>query len=477
MGKRIRVPRLSVGPFARPPDIAPPRLGGIYAVMDLAGYGSILLGYLDAILAARHVSWQGVALLSAGNLLWVVLCAVYYHSGPRARLRWSKSVALIGTAVLAQSSVWCGLQWDWLLPLVTVAMLSMEYELPAALSLCTLTWTLSVAVLVGGGGYASVTAFLQDQAGLLPAVAFAFFLPRATQQQRVQRLRAEALIVELEAAQEQLRAHAREVEELAVTRERNRMTREIHDTLGHHLTILTVKLETALKLHERADPRLADELRAARRVASECLGEVRTSVAALRPADPTSASLASALAALVAGAQEGAPETEFVLDVEGDLQNLSLEVRVAVYRCVQESLTNIRKHADATKVLVRLRLEADELVLLVRDNGRGSVTRSGAQQPGFGLVGMRERIVLLGGTLRCGSEPGAGWRVELCVPRCAGNAALTQASAPASTTIGRRDVPDGEVPMVATLGHPPLEAQPAPPVGARGGGVPYGVGN
>jgi signal transduction histidine kinase len=149
------------------------------------------------------------------------------------------------------------------------------------------------------------------------------------------------------------------------------MAREIHDTLGHYLTILAVKLETATRLEEHGDPRLAEELREARRIASECLAEVRHSVTALRPADPTAASLARALGQLVREFEAAAPDVEVTLDLEGDIECIAPEVRLALYRCAQEALTNVRKHAQASNVLLRVRTTDDVVELTVLDNGLG----------------------------------------------------------------------------------------------------------
>jgi signal transduction histidine kinase len=220
----------------------------------------------------------------------------------------------------------------------------------------------------------------------------------------------------LEAAQAQLRAHADQVEELAVSRERNRMAREIHDTLGHYLTILAVQLETAINLEERGDPRLHDELLEARRAAAECLAEVRQSVSALRPTDLSRSTLTEALARLVHEFAAALPETEIVLDAEGDVDALSPELRVTLYRCVQEALTNVRKHAQASKALVRLRVADDQAELTVLDNGQGVDDGSQASPSGFGLQGIRERIALVGGSVTAGPEPGGGWRVEATLP-------------------------------------------------------------
>jgi signal transduction histidine kinase len=223
-------------------------------------------------------------------------------------------------------------------------------------------------------------------------------------------------VVELEAAQRQLRAYAAESEELAVTRERNRMAREIHDTLGHYLTILAVQLETALKMEEHGDARLYSELVKARHAAAECLAEVRRSVSALRPADLTTLTLPAALTRLVAECEALDPTIEVALDIEGADDALNLEQRLALYRCAQEALTNVRKHAAATKALIRLRVDERLADLTILDNGRGAEESAHVNSPGFGLLGIRERIALLGGSASAQREPDKGWRVQVTLP-------------------------------------------------------------
>ncbi|HEU5347985.1 MAG TPA: sensor histidine kinase, partial [Ktedonobacterales bacterium] len=256
----------------------------------------------------------------------------------------------------------------------------------------------------------------QDLISLVAAFLYAFTFPLFMRQQWQQRTRAEALVAQLEVAQGQLRAHADQVEELAISRERNRMAREIHDTLGHYLTILAVQLETALKLEEHNDLRLHEELVEARRVAAECLAEVRQSVSALRPTDLTRLTLTEALARLAREFESVLPETEIVLDAEGDVDMLAPELRVTLYRCAQEALTNVRKHAQATKVLVRLRVDNGQAELTILDNGQHTAEDTRETLSGFGLQGIRERIALVGGSVSAGAEPGGGWRVEATLP-------------------------------------------------------------
>ncbi|MGH2516045.1 MAG: sensor histidine kinase, partial [Ktedonobacterales bacterium] len=348
-----------------------------YKLLDLAAYITLVAGYLLGVLAA----WQPLTLpvfllFTAGNLLWLWLfhrietCA----EPDDVPLRYAIGLILVTCGVLATTQL--GIQFDWLMPIVTIGVIGTIYALRHSLPLSTAMWLLTMLVLFLLNWPLSIAqnraVFLQSFVSLAPAFIFCMGFALVLRREFEQRARGEALVAQLEAAQAQLRAHADEVEELAVVRERNRIAREIHDTLGHYLTILAVQLETALKLEERGDARLHGELAEARRVAAECLAEVRRSVAALRPADPTAVSFGAALEGLAREFETAQPETEIALDIEGTAQALPAEHRVTLYRCVQEALTNIRKHARATKVLVRLRVNEVAAELAVLDNGRGA---------------------------------------------------------------------------------------------------------
>ena len=239
-----------------------------------------------------------------------------------------------------------------------------------------------------------------------------------------QRDRAERLLrkleesnAELEQAHAQLQDYANEVEELTIVRERTRLAREIHDTLGHYLSILNIQLETIGKLQERDPARAVVEIAEARRVAAQSMQEVRNAVTALRPTSVALLNFAEAVTQLGKEFERNAPETALKLDLETELPPLSPDISVALYRAVQETLTNIRKHAEASKVLVRLRYEDGTLDLLVLDNGKGmALTAPERQGEGFGLVGLRERIELLGGQVSYGSAEQGGYRVTVHAP-------------------------------------------------------------
>jgi signal transduction histidine kinase len=342
-------------------------------------------------------------------------------------------LALGALSVGVELTTTLGLGFDWLLPLILVSVVSVTLGWRTGVAASLILYLASVVAIAGASCQcptqpAHVAAHLgmavSSTLSLLPAYAFVIIFSLVMQRQQILRERAEALTeevsrskAELEEANARLRQFSLEVEELAIARERNRIAREIHDTLGHYLTILAVQLETAVKLEERGDARLRAELREGRRVVAECLAEVRRSVAALRPADLARSAFDDALRQLVGEFETGAPDVEATLDLEGPVEDLSPELRVTLYRCAQEALTNVRKHAHASKALLRLRVEPASVELTVLDNGAPVADAGDARAPGFGLLGIRERVALLGGTVTAGPQRERGWRVEVSVPR------------------------------------------------------------
>jgi signal transduction histidine kinase len=208
---------------------------------------------------------------------------------------------------------------------------------------------------------------------------------------------------------ERLVEYARQVAELSQTAERNRVARDIHDGLGHHLTAISVLLEKVATFADR-DPQVATQaLDDARRSARLALEDVRRSVHTLRSETPFR--LSAALTDLVRSVDGEPPEVH--VDLIGDEDGYSTASLTALYRAAQESLTNVRRHAAATRVSVRLSLDGDRAELVVADDGRGFQPH----REGFGLRGMRERVELLGGDVRVDSRPGAGTRITVTVPR------------------------------------------------------------
>jgi signal transduction histidine kinase len=217
---------------------------------------------------------------------------------------------------------------------------------------------------------------------------------------------------ELALANEQLRAYALRIENQATLEERNRIAREIHDSLGHFLTGLNIQLEGALKLWSSNPAKAQDFLIAAKRQGTSALQEVRQSVTTLR-SDPLSGqNLNKAIASLAKEFHHSSgilPECNLQLN-----QVLSMEVSTTMYRIVQEALTNSCKYAMASQVEIQLETVGTDLYLSVRDNGKGF--KADQNTTGFGLRGMRERALALGGQCEVISEPGKGCQLEVHVP-------------------------------------------------------------
>lgn len=384
-------------------------------MLDATAYIVVCVGALVALLQASPASTAGIALVIGGTLAWLLLFRAFSSRTLTIGQATLAHLTMIALTFLALSATWLGAGLDWLLALATVALLPFRVPLARAILFALFVWAGTVTTLALFELPARPDLLIFNVSTLTPAFLFCFLFPLAVRREGIERARAEALVTELEGAQRQLRAYAAESEELAISRERNRMAREIHDTLGHYLTILAVQLETALKMEELGDGRLHAELVEARRAAAECLAEVRRSVAALRPADLTTLSLPDALARLVSEYEALDPTIEIALDVEGSTDPLDLEQRLALYRCAQEALTNIRKHANASRALLRLRVDESKAEFLALDDGRGASSDS-ENAPGFGLLGIRERVALLGGTSSIGPEPGKGWRVQVTLP-------------------------------------------------------------
>jgi signal transduction histidine kinase len=214
----------------------------------------------------------------------------------------------------------------------------------------------------------------------------------------------------LAAAHRELAGYAASVEELATVQERNRLAREVHDSVGHYLTVINVQLEAAARLIESEPHRAAAAVARARNLTGEGLDDIRRSVAALRAAPYQDRPLPEAIAALVSELATSGTAAE--LRVHGEPRALAPAASLTLFRAAQEALTNVRKHARASRADVELSYAASTVELAVADDGCGTADPTG----GFGLLGVRERVHLLGGKLDIASAPDAGFRLRVEVP-------------------------------------------------------------
>ncbi len=222
------------------------------------------------------------------------------------------------------------------------------------------------------------------------------------------------LITELQAAKHELELAQQREAELAVLRERERLARDLHDSLGHALVTLSVQLEAIQRLY-RVDPEAAseqvEELKAMTRASMDAL---RRSIAGLRAPSLEDRALRPALQALcVAFSQRTGLEVACQISPAAD--DLRPAIAEALWRITEEALTNVEKHAQAGSVTVSLACEPDAVTLRVADDGVGLPAGAEARPNRFGLRGMRERLEGLGGTLALQGDA-TGTVVQACLP-------------------------------------------------------------
>ena len=199
-----------------------------------------------------------------------------------------------------------------------------------------------------------------------------------------------------------LRLSQEEVRRLAATAERERIGRDLHDLLGHTLSLITLKLELSRKLFGRDNAAACRELEEAERVARHALAEVRSAVTGIRSTD-LAAELASARLLLESSAVH--------LDYGSLPDSLPQEVERTLALVIREAVTNIHRHAAATEACVRFTRTAEKLDMQISDNGKG-----GLAAHGNGVSGMCERVRAIGGTLQIDSPPRRGTRLLISVP-------------------------------------------------------------
>lgn len=217
---------------------------------------------------------------------------------------------------------------------------------------------------------------------------------------------------QLTQANTRLREYALRVEELATLQERNRIARDIHDSLGHSLTVFNIHVGAALRLIHTDPPEAEALLLEVKQLGSQTLREVRESVTMLR-ADPLQGrSLYNAIDSLVCEFDRTTGiQPTFSYEI---LAPLSVELNFTLYRLVQESLTNIRKHAAASEVTISIHQTVTDIQVSVRDNGKGFDLQHNPS--GFGLQGMQERSLALGGSFKITTAVNRGCQMQVVFP-------------------------------------------------------------
>jgi len=294
----------------------------------------------------------------------------------------------------------------FLLPLVSHA--AFAFSVRVALAVCGVLLALGMGNLAWReGGY----ALLLYAPAYLGGFIFTGGLSHLLTREVASRSRAEALATELERANAQILAHASHAEALAIERERNRLAREIHDGLGHYLTSIAIQSEAAKALVGIDDRvRAASCMEKTGMLAREAMQDVRNSVGLLR-SECERVPLLEQIGRL-ASADPGLAVSVGAL---GSVRGLALPVEHALFRTVQEGLTNVRKHAGSARAEVTLDFRDPAKVSIEVCNESTDLPEESAPR-GFGLNGIRERIEALGGRMVAGIRDSGGFCLKVEVP-------------------------------------------------------------
>lgn len=217
---------------------------------------------------------------------------------------------------------------------------------------------------------------------------------------------------ELAAANDRLRQYALRIEDQAMLQERNRIAREMHDALGHTLTAQGLQLDTAQHFWNSNPEKALQSLHESKRLSTQALRDVRQTISMLRSDPLQGLSLDRAIAKQIQTFHQATgilPKCSFQFTVIP-----TVNVSLCIYRIIQESLTNIAKHSQASEVNIYLKTTSKQVNILIQDNGVGFIPSE--NQSGFGIQGMQERILALDGLFSIVSQHGLGCKIMTQLP-------------------------------------------------------------
>jgi signal transduction histidine kinase len=377
-------------------------------------------------------------------LFWLVLLAAIAAAllvplDDWQRLGWLPLVV----ATVALVAVWQALPWDpgasWQQKLLVPAFLAVSllfgyatvflwglafYPIAVANAVFVFGFRRAVIFAIVGlpAAWLSVYAFDPGNMGIVgaifmtalvvPMAIFMIGICKLVIDAEQSRQAAQALSRDLESANAELTRQAERVKTLAVAEERARIARDVHDSLGHHLTAINLQLQNAERFAARDPERSWQKVRDARSSTLLALAEVRRSVRALKPPAFDEQSGVAALTALARSFDGTGPEVSF--RIRGDERPLTETAELVLYRVMQEGLTNAARHAGARLIAVTLTFEPGALRLTITDDGKGAP--DGFLESGFGLPALRERVEGQGGSLVVGNQPGGGFSLVAILP-------------------------------------------------------------
>lgn len=378
-----------------------------FLIVSLAIWSSVALRWAFEFAEQNHpFQWLVIAILIVYAALIVFLPAVTRGMETRMQIYFSVQTALIFCGML----LYYELDFFALLfmPLGGQAMFLLPRK--KAIAWIAIYSAAIVSAQLIQFRYANSFPFTLLYLGGLIAVASFSTLMLRTNEARIQ---SDRLLDELQQAHDQLQEYAGQAEELATAKERNRLARELHDSVAQTLYGLTLQAEAAAReLNAGRADKATEQLREIRDSAQQSLQETRLLIFELRPPILEQEGLASALRARLESVESRSGlKTQIQLQ---EVNQLSAAIEAGLYGVSNEALNNILKHAHASEIKVSLKKESNKVILEISDNGVGFDLASVGTRGGMGLSGMKERAEQFGGDLKINSNAnGTTIRVEV----------------------------------------------------------------
>ena len=382
----------------------------------LSGQSWLTTRVADLVLAGALAAWGGVEAFVGEANRWLELALMFGALGMTLPLAWRRTralamVSVVAGAISVQSLLTNPPEGIWTLIAVIIA----AYSVAAFESSITRS-----ALVAGVLGLAVVVSILRDQSdsstNIAPTVLVFVLVPWiAGRTLHHQDRRTHTLAAQVGSLERERSLLARE----AVVQERARIARELHDVVAHSLSVIAIQADAAESALEHDASLAREPLVAVKQTAREALREMRLLVGFLRDAGDS----------LGLEPQPGLQSVNALLDqvrsaglavdltIEGDVGQVAPGVDLVAYRIIQESLTNALRHAKAKRADVAVRYLPDAILVQVSDDGVGIPPRQSGAQVGHGLVGMRERVSLYGGSLDITATVGRGVCIEARLPR------------------------------------------------------------
>ncbi len=223
------------------------------------------------------------------------------------------------------------------------------------------------------------------------------------------------LLKELNISEQNLREYARRVGQTAALEERTRLARDIHDSVGHALTAIQIQLSKAEAYFERNQNESWDAIKVARKTAKDTMADVRESLNILNSDKNVNFSVEGEIAPLLDNLRRAGNRVDS--SISGDYTAYNYAVLITLFRFIQEGITNILKHAGSCSVELSIDFGQDNLVCILKDNGKGFDPRKQRRQGHFGLDGLENRVTLVRGSFEISSAPGKGCTLKTVLPK------------------------------------------------------------